>query len=49
MTAHHEGAVEMSETEIADGQNPEAIALAETIIDAQKAEIAEMQEMLTDL
>jgi uncharacterized protein (DUF305 family) len=49
MAAHHQGAVEMSETEIADGENPEAIALAETIVDAQKAEIAEMQEMLTDL
>lgn len=49
MTAHHEGAVEMSETEISEGANPDAIALAESIIDAQKAEIAEMQELLADL
>ncbi|GAA1863981.1 DUF305 domain-containing protein [Myceligenerans crystallogenes] len=46
MIAHHEGAVEMSETELADGQNPEAKELAQTIIDAQTAEIAEMEELM---
>lgn len=42
MTEHHEGAVEMAKTEIDDGQNTGAIALAEGIIKAQEAEIEEM-------
>jgi uncharacterized protein (DUF305 family) len=46
MITHHQGAVEMATTEIADGQAPEAIALAEAIIEAQEAEIAEMQALL---
>lgn len=49
MTAHHEGAVEMSETELADGENPQALELAQKIIDDQEAEIAEMQQMLETL
>jgi uncharacterized protein (DUF305 family) len=49
MTVHHEGAVRMAETEIADGQNADAIALAESIRDSQTAEIAEMQQLLTEL
>ena len=48
MIEHHEGAVEMAETEIADGQFPDAIALAEAIISAQEAEIAEMQALLDE-
>ncbi len=46
MIAHHQGAVEMSETQLADGQNPDALALAEKIIADQQAEIAAMQELL---
>ena len=49
MIEHHRGAVEMAETEIADGQNADAIALAESIRDSQTAEIAEMQQLLTEL
>lgn len=49
MITHHEGAVQMAETEIADGQNPDAIALAESIRDGQTAEIAEMEQLLTEL
>jgi uncharacterized protein (DUF305 family) len=49
MTVHHQGAVQMAETEIAEGQNADAIALAESIRDSQTAEIAEMQQLLTDL
>jgi uncharacterized protein (DUF305 family) len=49
MIEHHQGAVEMAGTEIADGQNPDAIALAESIRDSQNAEIAEMQHLLTEL
>lgn len=46
MIAHHEGAVKMAEAELADGENPEALALAEKIIADQQAEITEMQETL---
>lgn len=46
MTAHHEGAVAMAETEQADGSNPEAVALAWEIIASQQVEIEEMQELL---
>jgi uncharacterized protein (DUF305 family) len=49
MTAHHRGAVQMAETEAADGENPEAIAMAEHIRDTQNAEIAEMQQLLAEL
>lgn len=46
MIAHHQGAVEMAEAELADGENPGALALAEKIISDQEAEITEMKEML---
>ncbi|RJT75442.1 DUF305 domain-containing protein [Arthrobacter cheniae] len=49
MTAHHEGAIGMAQTEITDGENPEAIELAETIVDTQQAEIDEMKELLAGL
>lgn len=46
MIAHHQGAIEMAEQEKADGANPDAMALAGAIIDAQMAEITEMQNLL---
>ncbi|MEG9247457.1 DUF305 domain-containing protein [Arthrobacter sp. Soc17.1.1.1] len=46
MTAHHEGAVGMAQDEIDDGQHPEAIALAERVVETQTAEITEMDELL---
>jgi uncharacterized protein (DUF305 family) len=49
MVEHHRSAVQMAETEAADGQNTDAIALAESIRDSQTAEIAEMQQLLTEL
>lgn len=49
MTRHHEGAVDMAEQEVADGQNPQAIALAEQVIEDQEAEIQEMETMLENL
>ena len=47
MLAHHRGAVEMSEVELKYGKDPQARALAERIIKAQQAEIAEMQAWLS--
>jgi uncharacterized protein (DUF305 family) len=49
MIAHHEGAVAMAEAEVADGENADAVALAQDIVDAQTAEIAEMKEILATL
>ena len=49
MVAHHRGAIEMSEQEKAEGANPDAVALAGAIIDAQTTEIAEMQDLLAGL
>lgn len=49
MVAHHEGAVAMAEIELTDGENPQALELAQTIIDAQRVEIAEMEQMLEAL
>ncbi|WP_017583360.1 DUF305 domain-containing protein [Nocardiopsis valliformis] len=46
MVLHHEGAVDMARTELADGVNPEARELAEEIIAAQEDEIEQMNEML---
>ncbi|MFK4759671.1 DUF305 domain-containing protein [Microbacterium sp. ZW T5_45] len=49
MIQHHEGAVEMAQDEVDNGRNPDAVALAETVIDAQTEEIAEMEEILATL
>ena len=46
MIAHHEGAIEMASTEISAGENAEAIALAQRIVEAQRAEIDQMRDML---
>ncbi|GLZ56039.1 DUF305 domain-containing protein [Actinomycetospora sp. NBRC 106378] len=46
MIAHHAGAVEMAQTELAQGTNPQARTLARSIIVAQRAEIDEMQRLL---
>jgi Domain of unknown function (DUF305) len=45
----HRGAIEMAEQEQAEGSNPDARALAGTIIEAQTAEIAQMQTLLAGL
>lgn len=49
MIEHHEGAVAMAKTELADGQNAEAKQLAQAIITAQEREIATMKGLLKTL
>ena len=46
MIEHHEGAIEMAQTEQADGESQDAIDLAETIEETQTAEIETMKAML---
>jgi uncharacterized protein (DUF305 family) len=47
MIDHHQGAVTMAQTEIADGQSPDAKKLAEMIISAQQREIAQMNNLVS--
>ena len=49
MIKHHEGAITMAQQELADGQNPDALDLAQKIIDDQTAEIAFMQTLRAGL
>ncbi|NGO43823.1 DUF305 domain-containing protein [Streptomyces ureilyticus] len=46
MIKHHEGAVEMAETQKADGKYGPAVKLADDVITAQTAEIEQMNKML---
>lgn len=46
MIEHHEGAVEMARTEVEDGENAKAVAMAKDIIGAQKKEVSTMQDLL---
>lgn len=46
MVDHHRGAITMANTELAEGQNPEAKQLARRIVDAQQREIDEMTAIL---
>jgi uncharacterized protein (DUF305 family) len=46
MIVHHQGAVDMSQTELAQGSNSITRNLAQQIISAQQAEISEMQALL---
>ena len=46
MIVHHQGAIDMSQTELAQGSNPDARQLAQKIINTQQAEIKEMQTLL---
>jgi uncharacterized protein (DUF305 family) len=46
MIRHHEGAIEMAQAEVDDGQNPDATAMAAKIISDQQAEITQMQQLL---
>lgn len=49
MITHHEGAVTMADREISDGDEPDAVALAESIKAEQEAMIPEMEDLLDTL
>lgn len=49
MIAHHEGALPMARADLSDGVNPQAKALAQSIVTAQEAEILLMEQLLTQL
>ena len=49
MIEHHEGAIEMAQDELDDGANRDVLALAQRIITSQTAEIATMEDLLTQI
>lgn len=49
MIEHHEGAIDMAQDEVDNGQNADAVALANDIITSQTEEIATMRELLSQL
>ena len=49
MINHHQGAVHMADTELSQGSNPNAQALAASIKTSQTQEIATMQQLLQTL
>jgi uncharacterized protein (DUF305 family) len=46
MVKHHQGAIDMANTELRNGQNSDAKALAQQIIDSQQAQITTMNRWL---
>ena len=49
MIEHHTSAIEMAETEIADGEFPDAVEMANAIKSSQEVEIGEMEALLEEL
>ena len=46
MIPHHQSAIDMARIELEQGEDEETKAMAQAVIDAQEAEIAEMRAML---
>lgn len=46
MIGHHQGAIEMAKTEIANGQSTDLTTMAKSIVTGQQAEIDQMKQML---
>lgn len=49
MIKHHQGAITMAQTEIKDGQYPDTVALARSIVTSQQQEIDTMNKILPSL
>ena len=49
MVKHHQGAITMAQNEIKDGQYPDTVALARSIVTSQQQEIDTMKKILASL
>ena len=49
MIAHHNGAIEMANSVLANGAEPQVKALAQAIVSAQTAEVAQLQKIVSRL
>ena len=49
MIAHHEDGVEIAESEMDEGINPDALELARAIIDAHTAELSTMKDLVAEM
>jgi uncharacterized protein (DUF305 family) len=49
MTEHHNGAVEMAQEEIDGGESPDAVEMANNIVESQTAQIEQMEALLSSL
>lgn len=49
MIVHHEGAIEMAQSELDSGSHPDALALAQAISETQTVEIGTMQDLLSQI
>ncbi|MFI6428421.1 DUF305 domain-containing protein [Promicromonospora sp. NPDC050880] len=49
MIVHHEGAIEMAQTEVEDGAHEAAIEMASTIVSTQSREIRTMEDLLAGM
>ena len=49
MIKHHQGALTMAQDEIKNGQFPDAVAMAKSILETQQKEIDTMNQILSSL
>ncbi|HYJ56285.1 MAG TPA: DUF305 domain-containing protein, partial [Mycobacterium sp.] len=49
MITHHQGAIDMAQNEVTNGQNESVLALAKSIITSQQKEIDTMKSILSSL
>ena len=48
MIEHHQGAIDMAEQVLAEGEDEEVAGLAQLVVDAQEAEIEQMRQWLDE-
>lgn len=49
MVQHHTSAVDMAKTEVDKGKNPDAVALAKSIVSSQTEQITQMKDLLSSM
>ena len=49
MIKHHQGALTMAQDEVKNGQFPDAVAMAKSILESQQKEIDTMNQILNSL